>query len=425
MNRKQAKGWAGLILLGLLTSTPAGAETLQQAWDIALKVDRSLKAARENSAAAAYQLEAAKAVRLPGVSLEAGYRTLNNIPESKADFGQFPTGEKSSLSYTATASLPLYTSGRISSGINAADATLRASRTQESGKALDLKLKVVETFVAVLRAAQGVAVANSHVASLKSHTRDVENRHKQGMASRNDLLAAQVALADAEQEAIKAENTLDLAKSTYNRLLGRPLNRAVTLDNLQPELLDDSLKALTERSLRQRHELMVLQDRIRALHHQAAGIRAETAPQVTLSGGYGFQENQYQVHEGQWSVNLGMQWNLFDGGITRHKISATNRQAAALQEQYDDLVSNIALQVRQYWLSVQETHKRIRVTEKAIIQADENIRVNRNRYENGLSTNTEVLDAETLRTRSHNNHANAVYDAVLATLRLKRAVGEL
>jgi outer membrane protein TolC len=96
-----------------------------------------------------------------------------------------------------------------------------------------------------------------------------------------------------------------------------------------------------------------------------------------------------------------------------------------LQEQHDDFATKVALQVRQYWLDIQETHKRILVTEKAIAQANENLRVNRDRYENGLSTNTEVLDAETLRTGSEDNHANALYDAVLATLRLKRSLGEL
>jgi len=417
------------IVISLTFPLFADAETLQQAWDVALKVDHSLKAVRENTAAVTQQLKAAKAARLPGVSLEAGYTALDNAPASKVNFGPTPTeffvGEKNSLSYKAIATLPLYTSGRITSGIKAADAAFQASRSQETSKTLDLKLKVAEAFVGVLRTARGLEVANSHVASLKAHARDVKNMHEQGMVSSNDLLAAQVALADAEQEAIKVKNALDIAKSAYNRFLGRPLNQVVALDDLQPEFFDEPLEALTERALRQRHELLALQDHIRALRHQAAGIRAETGPQLALSGGYGFQENQYQVHEGQWSVNLRVQWKLFDGGVIRHKASATERQAVALQEQYYDLRTNVVLQVRQYWLEVQETRKRIRVTEKAIAQAEENLKVNRDRYENGLSTNAEVLDAESLRTRSQYNHANAIYDAVLATLRRKRAVEEL
>ncbi|MFZ2390096.1 MAG: TolC family protein, partial [Polaromonas sp.] len=172
-------------------------------------------------------------------------------------------------------------------------------------------------------------------------------------------------------------------------------------------------------------ELAALARQIDAMRHQAAAVRSETAPQVALSGGYGYQENRYQVHPGQWMVTLGAKWNLFDGGVASHRASAVERQAAALTEQRDELASLIALQVRQTWLDVQETRKRLVVTQSAIAQAEENLLVARDRYANGLATHTEVLDAETLRTGSESNHATALFDTALAGLRLKRATGEL
>ena len=73
----------------------------------------------------------------------------------------------------------------------------------------------------------------------------------------------------------------------------------------------------------------------------------------------------------------------------------------------------------------QETRKRIDVTSKAISQAEENLRAAKIRFQNGAAINTEVLDAETLRTKSYDNYYNAIYDAVLATFKLQRAVGTL
>jgi len=420
---------AGLMLMILLVTTPAAAESLQQAWEIALKVDHTLKAANKDTASAMEQLEAAKSVRLPGVSLSAGYTLLDDEPAIKANLGalstEFAIAESSSYNYMATSTLPLYTSGRISSGIDAAGALHQASLSLLANRTIELKLRVAEAYVSVLRVAQGLKVAQSHVTSLEAHANDVENLHEQGMVSRNELLTARVALADARQGAIKTQNALDITQSAYNRLLGRPLNQKVSLDDLKPETHDESVDSLTELALGRRHELLVLQDQIKALNHQAAGIRAETGPQLGLSGGYAYLDNQHLVNEGQWFVSLGVQWKLFDGGVVRHRASATEHQAMAVQAHYDDLVTQVALQVRQYWLDVQETRKRIRVTDEAISQAEENLKVSRDRYENGLSTHTEVLDAETLRTLSQNNHANAVYDAVLATFRLKRVVAEL
>ncbi|MFA6164152.1 MAG: TolC family protein [Methylobacter sp.] len=77
------------------------------------------------------------------------------------------------------------------------------------------------------------------------------------------------------------------------------------------------------------------------------------------------------------------------------------------------------------WLDIQETQKRIAVTQQAIAQADENLKVTTDRYQQGLSTNTDVLKAEDLRIMTHDNFNNASYDSALATLHLRRALSIL
>jgi outer membrane protein len=83
------------------------------------------------------------------------------------------------------------------------------------------------------------------------------------------------------------------------------------------------------------------------------------------------------------------------------------------------------LQVRQAWLEMDETRHRLEVTHEAVAQAEENLKVARDRYRTGTGTNTEVLDAETLRVRSISNNDNAIYDSVMAGFSLRRAVGDL
>lgn len=416
------KRFPGLLpltgLAAVLLAGNAAAESLQQAWDTALAVDRGLRATRENTAAAESLLEAARSSRLPGVSLEAGYTALDKTPAFRADLLgqqlQMPMAQRESAAYKAMATLPLYTGGRIERGIDAAAAGLEAARLGETADVQNLKLRVADAYVNGLRAGRMLRVAESHVESLAAHARDVENLHEQGMVARSDLLSARVTLADARQKALQAANALDLARAAYNRLLGRPLEQAVSLDELTPE------GALVQRS-----ELAALARQIEAVRHQAAAVRGENRPQLALSGGYGYQQNRYQVHEGQWMVTLGARWNVFDGGVVGHRAGAVERQAAALAEQREDLASVIGLQVRQAWLDVEEAAKRVEVTRSAIAQAGENLRVVRDRYANGLSTHSEVLDAETLRVTSEAYHAAARYDAALAGLRLKRAVGDL
>ena len=336
-----------------------------------------------------------------------------------------PVENQYNYAYQATASIPLYTSGRISSGIDASSAMVEASEADQESVLLNLKMQVAEAYVSVLRAMRGLEVAKSHVASLESHERDVLALYKQGIVAWNDSLASQVSLADARQQMIQIQNNLDLAQAAFNRLLQRSLDKQTVLEELSIEDINEPLPALTRKALDQRSELAALTKKIQALRNQATGIRAEDMPQIALAGGYGYQQNDYLVDEGQWSIMLGLEWNLFDGGVSNHKANAIVRQANGLQQQYNDFASIISLQARQAWLDTQETQKRLQVTSKAIAQAEENLKVSRNRYSSGMTTNTEVLDAETLRIKSQYNHANARYDRLLAILHLKRAIGQL
>ena len=97
----------------------------------------------------------------------------------------------------------------------------------------------------------------------------------------------------------------------------------------------------------------------------------------------------------------------------------------AAEDQRADGEALIALQVRQAWLGVEEARERVQVTGDAVEQAEENLRIARERYGAGLGTQTQLLEAETLRVQALTNRDNAVLDASLARLRLARAVGSL
>ena len=122
---------------------------------------------------------------------------------------------------------------------------------------------------------------------------------------------------------------------------------------------------------------------------------------------------------------IGVEWAIFDKGISRHRSGSLISQSSAQLNLRNDIASKIRLSVRQIWLDIHETQKRIFVTEKAMSQAEENLNVSTDRYRKGLGTNTEVLDAETLRTKSFLNYNNAMYDHILAMLRMRHAIGEL
>ena len=185
------------------------------------------------------------------------------------------------------------------------------------------------------------------------------------------------------------------------------------------------LALLTSAALAQRSELAALRQRITALTRRADSVRAAVRPQVALGGGYGYQENSNQVNESVWAANVGMVWQVFDGGVSRHESADLSHQAAALQAQLDDLQTRIELQVRQAWLDYNATGERLAAATSAVAQGEENLTATGNLYREGMVSHSQVLDAETLRLRASTNRLNATYDRILAGLLLRRALGTL
>ena len=419
--------------LGLFAGV-ATAEGLEAAWNVALGSDPTIQATKKQVAAAEADVLVAKTGRLPTVSASAGVTQFDEAPAFDFSGAGVPAvlplfGGESMTMADARFTLPLYTGGRVSNGIGAAESQLSHRKHQSTATVQNIKLAVARHYIEVLRARSALAVADSSVKSLAAHVRDVEDMFKAGAIARNDYLAAAVSLADSEQRRLQASNRLDLANAAYNRALGRPLGESVDIEpnlpGIDPELDSASLDTLTTLALQHRDELAGLDAAAQSYRYRSDSARASARPQLGLTGGYMALDNDFLNRDEFWMVGVGVQWNLFDGGRARKEATALSYRAQAVQHELMDLRSQIELQVRQAWLRLNETKERRQLTERAVEQAEENLRVVRDRYRNGEGTNTEVLDAEVLRSMSRSNHDNADFDAKLALYELARGVGRL
>jgi outer membrane protein len=292
-------------------------------------------------------------------------------------------------------------------------------------------------------------VAESNVVSLTAQARDVANLVTQGRGIRNDLLAAQVARANAQQRNIQARNRLSIAWATYNRYLCRSMDTVVPLEELaheplpprrgdaadaamlmqdaEPIVVDEAqIQTMVLYAMKNRPELASLAEQSRSIHAQAAAERASTRPQVSFLVANLYQNARFLPTEADsGAAAFVLNWTLFDGGKSRHHAMALEERAASSISRQYDLAAGIKLQVRSAWLTCQENQRRIPLTRTAIVQAEENLRVARSRYLQQRGTNTEVLDAETARIQSYDNYYSALYDAIQADFELRRAIGDI
>jgi outer membrane protein TolC len=425
--------WPVVLVLSGAVAAGTSAETLTDAWALALQQDHSLAAARHQAEAAGFEAQAARAQRWPTVAVGGSYTQLDDSPAFDFAFTGLPLTppelfeDDKYVMGSASLTLPLFTSGRISSSIAAAEARERGVGAQVTAATADVKLAVADSYVEVLRARKAHGVATSNVQTLEALTRDTTSMFERELVPKNELLAVQVALADARQNELRAANAAAVAAAAYNRRLGTPLDRPVELSETLavPVELAQDLPALVEQAKSRRTELAAFDAQAEAYGQLARTERSRVLPQVALSGGYQYLENQFLDDETIGMAGIGVQWALFDGGQSRKRAAALDRNRRATEQQRADASSQIELQVRQAYLGIQESRQRVIVTAQAAEQADENLRIARERYTAGLGTQTQLLQAESLRVQALRNRDDASLDAGLAQLRLARAVGAL
>ena len=419
--------WALIALAGV-----AQAESLSDAWSMALGSDGTLAAARSEREAAESDHSAAMRQRWPALDVTGAYTQFEHAPQLAIST---PSGELQAPIWShdgyamagADLSIPLWTSGRIGGSIGAAAAGARGAGAQETRSAADLKLAVTESYVTIFRARKALEVADSSAASLKAHADDVQVMYDKEAIPKSDLLAAQVALADATQHSLRAANGLHLATAAYNRWVGQPLERIPDLERptAPSEIASASLEQLIASALEHRPELVAVSAQRDALEQTARSERAQSLPQIALHAGYNHIDNLILDRENFASVAIGFQWRLFDSGQLAARTSALRSRAHAAELKLADLRSYVTLDVETAYYNQGEALSRIRVAASAVAQAEENLRIAKELYGNGLGTNNQVLDAETQRVIALTNRDDATFDLLLAQYRLRHAVGAL
>jgi len=434
MSTRLRKAVHRVVLASLLAAGPTvQAETLEQAWSLALSGDQGLAAATSEAEAARLEIEAAKGGRLPVVMASGTYSKFQDAPAFDFSAAGLPFRMPELFNHDdlvmagVNVELPLYTGGRITNQIAAAEAGGVARNALADRTRAELRFAVAEAYVNAQRAERALATARSGVESLAQYVRDVEAMFNREVVPRNDLLSAQVALANAEQARLQAANGVELARAAYNRRLGQPLDRPFSLEPIPAaatETAQQPLAALESTALESRDELVALKAQGEALGHAAAAEKSRLLPQVSLTGGYQYLENQALDRQEFAMVGVGMRWALYDGTV-RDKTSSLRQTQRAAEQRLGELRSMIALEVRQSYLSLQEATARVEVARGAVDQAEENKRIAGQQYAAGLVNSTRVLEAEALRVQSLANRENALMDVELARLRLARATGRL
>jgi len=351
------------------------------------------------------------------------------------EFGPIPvdikTGEQDRYQWNTYLSQPLFTGGELTSAYQIAKIGLDLAKENKIRAKQDIILQVKETYFTILKAEKIKNVAVTSVEQVKSHIEVAQAFYDQEMIPKNDLLEAEVRYAQVKQDLVRADNGVDIAKAQFNTVLRRPINEPVEIEDIlvyQPETF--SLEGCLDEAFQWRPEMKEVSLNLDRSQKAVTLAKSRFYPNLALIINYqkmgdhaGLRGNPYEDSE-FWTIAPVLSWDIWEWGKKHYQVSASRAKVAQSEELKKQVGDIISLEVKEAFLNLQESEKNILVAKTAIEQAEENFRLNRERYSEQMATTTDVLDAQTLLTQAQKNYYNALSDYHVARARLERAIGK-
>lgn len=438
------KAWWMLLLIAVMfwpgRSPAVEVLTLEESIDIALKNSLILHSAKEGVQSAVARRREAATGFLPKFNTTYSYTRLNEEPFNR--FANLPAGvfipngteiivgTQNNYYWTFEARQPLFTGGGLIANYQASQIAEDAARIEEGAKHQDVIRDVKITYFNILRAQRIKEAADQSVEMLTAHREVADNFFKVGMIPKNDLLHAEVELANGRQNLTKAQNGVELAKARFNTVLKRKIFAPVQIvDILNYQPLERQLDECLDIALKTRPELKISALKVEQAGKMVRMAQSEYFPTLSLVGNYtrygdhpSVSGSDYKDAE-NWSVMGVASWNFWEWGRTKFRVDAGRARENQALDESKELNDLIILEIKHAYLNLQEAEKQIAVSEKVIEQANENFRIAQERFRENVATTTDVLDAQTLLTKAKADYANALGDFNINRAILDRAMG--
>jgi outer membrane protein TolC len=398
----------------------------------------SIEAARSGVSGADERIRQAESAHLPKVNYTESFQRSNNpvfVFSSLLSQRQFATGDfaidtlnnpsaLNNFQSQLTVEQPLYDAGVARHAIRGAE--LQKSLTEEDRRKAEQRVigRVASTYLGLLLAADLHASALAAVRAAESDLERATAVREAGMSTDADVLSIRVHQAAMREQEIRRQADLAVARAALNEAIGLPLDTQLMLttplEDANAPPAPDSTGGLSRPELRQARLAVQLAET------QTSTARAAYLPQVSVRAALEANRQRFVTRAGgNWFAGVTLRWNLFNGFADQAKIAEAGHSLTRARATERETTEGINLEVRRAQADVDASQQRIAVVAAAVAEAEESLRIIRDRYEAGLATVTDLLRSEAALVESRSRRAAAVHDRRLSVVALDFARGTL
>lgn len=318
--------------------------------------------------------------------------------------------------------VPLYMGGRINAANRAARLRETAATEQGARTRNALISELVERYYGLALAAHAVEVRQQVAEGVRRHLHDARILEKNGMLARSERLYVEFKAAEAERELedarVELQTVADALNNTLNRAGDfRPVSSMFVLSQIEPlahfrELAGERNPALRQASLQHR----LAEEGVRAQ-------RAEFLPQVAAMGGASFYNYRTTDALPRWAVGVGVNFKIFDGLNREHKYAAARQTARRVDMLQQKARQDVDLLLEKIYARLLNCRNRIESIEASMTFAEEYLRAKEAAFLQGMSTSTDLVDAELNLAKVRIERMQAAYEFDRSLAQLLEAAG--
>jgi outer membrane protein TolC len=407
--------------------------SLSQALELAKRNNNDLQVSVLRLEQSKSVLREAQAALFPSVDLSADVTNSRNVGTT-LQFDQARTTNplvgdppsNTTLSGTAQIKYDIYTSGRRNGAIQEAEERIRVQELDVERQSEEIRLNVSRAYYDLQQTDENVRISQSAVENAQASLKDAMALEKAGVGTRFDVLRSQVNLANSQQDLTNAISQQQIARRKLAPLLNLP--QSVSISAGDPVKLAGLWQHPLEQSIvtayQNRPELQQNLAQRKIGEAQIKQALSSSGPQVSLVGRYNLLDqfdDQTSVSDG-YSLGLQASINLYSGGAGTARAAQAKTSIAIAETQFSEQRNQIRFQVEQAYSTQASSLENVQTSNVALEQAKESLRLARLRFQAGVGTQSDVINALNDLTRSEGNRVKAILDYNRALTELQRYV---
>lgn len=412
-----------LLLTAVMTafSNPAIPDTLNLASFVQLALTNNpqtkIASAQVLSSEASYK--STRSGLLPGIALKGqateakSQNTLSGVDATNEQYSVGVSGNQL-----------IYDFGKTGAQVRQANYSLAAVRAADKSTRLSVTTTAKTAYFNFLLAQKVLGVARESLKQSQQHLEDAQTQFEIGKQAKYAVIKAEVDVANAQVNLIKAENGVKSAMVGLETAAGVPMPATIRfLDSLDMHEDDMTLEKALSDADSLRPDLRGATAKVEVARSQIAASRASFLPNISGSAGYSYQKNGTSDWRNNWSIGASLTQPIYEGGAIRAGVDQAKASIMQAEAVLDQTWQDARSEVSQAIIDKQDAQERITAAVKFIEQADLGLSMSQERFRAGSATFIEVTDAEVALVNARITHAQALYDYRVAHAKLLQAVG--